>query len=163
MEVNIMRNLEKNSNRKNDYMEEHLSKILEDRIAKQKNLASAKEQHAKKYVRSIVELFNKSTQESIDFNLDTLIIYHRDGALQLCWKSPLIDGIEYYLDDNDIYDHMSILKNMPNTRQKMREIESILPTQSAISDIHAIFQQEPFNKYFETEEFATALYITFKS
>lgn len=153
--------LEKNSIENFDYMDGHLSQIQKERINKQKDLEHTKKELAKKFVFLIVQLFRESTYESVDVNLNTITLYYGDGGLVVSFKSPSIDGIEYMLNDNDVYNHTSILKNMPNTRQKMREIESILPSKSAIEDINAVFQQDPFSKYFQTEEYPVALEITF--
>lgn len=153
--------LEKNSKDNYSYMEEELYKIYEERTKKSQGLELIKSILAKQYAELIVDLFKESTLESVDVNLDTITIYYGDGGLVVSFKSPSIDGIEYMLNDNDVYDHTSILKNMPNTRKKMREIESIKPSKSAIEDINAVFQQDPFSKYFRTEEYPVALEITF--
>lgn len=81
--------------------------------------------------------------------------------MEIYWKSPLIDEVEYGINAENL-GYMDILKNMPQTRKKMQEIESILPAQSSITDINKILKGEPFNEFFQTEEFPVALYITFK-
>lgn len=141
-----------------DYMEEYLSKIQEERLAKQKNLALIKRQCIQKYVSLILDVFRVSTLESIDVNLDTLKIFQYAGSLKVSLKSTFEPNF-YSLSEKNSYD--SMLKNMPNTQKKMEEIENILPTKNAIYDIKAIFQSEPFSNYFLSEISTETLYITF--
>lgn len=163
----------KNLNKNYSLIECVLKNICENRINKQKDVTIIHERIAESYVKLIVELFDISTQESKDFLLDTLLIDFKDNVVQLYWKSPIIDGILYGLYGNFFRyssttqltrnDILSILRNMPNTKKKMQEIENISPTKTVLSDINAILQKEPFCKYFQTKESPTSLYITFNS
>lgn len=152
-------NSEKKSNKSYSYLEEQLSSIQDERTKKSQDLEFSKSILVKRYVELIVELFKESTVETLDVNLDSLTIILLDGTLRVEWWSPFIRGRRYTLDKGDIY--TSMLKNMPNTKQKMHEIEDILPPQTILSDIQDVFQQEPFNKYFLTEQYLNKLDITF--
>lgn len=152
-------NSEKKSNQSYSYLEEQLSSIQDERTKKSQGFEFSKSILVKRYVELIVELFKESTVETLDVNLDSLTITLLDGALKIEWWSPFIPGRRYTLDKGDMYS--SILKNMPNTKQKMHEIENILPPQTVLSDIQDVFQQEPFNKYFLTRQYLNHLDITF--
>ena len=152
-------NSEKKSNKSYSYLEEQLSSIQDERTKKSQDLEFSKSILVKRYVELIVELFKESTVETLDVNLESITIILLDGTLRVEWWSPFIRGRRYTLDKGDIY--TSMLKNMPNTKQKMHEIEDILPPQTILSDIQDVFQQEPFNKYFLTEQYLNKLDITF--